>query len=232
MRWPTMKRSTRLIIIAMASLAVLGCIGASIPSSTLIVVIALAAFSIVGVLACTSDPAEDEDNPAWNITENNDESGGPDTDGLDTDPPDTGGYWARCCDDGEITTCYCPAGMACNYGWFEECPDGSCSLMGCPDVGVDAGDTGLDVGDSGTDVGDSGTDVGDTDTDAGMDTGHEYDTGEDGTWQTCCQNGEITTCFCPSDMACNYGWFEECEDGSCVPMTFGTEEGCPDADAG
>ena len=138
-----MRRSTRLLVIAIASLAVLGCIGASIPSSTLVVVIALAVVSVVGVLACTSDPVEEnEDNQSWNISENNEEdgdTGGLDTDVPNTDPPDTGGYWEACCEGGEITTCYCPAGMACNYGWFEECPDGSCSNFGCPDVGTDAG---------------------------------------------------------------------------------------------
>jgi len=59
---------------------------------------------------------------------------------------DTGGYWERCCRDGRLSTCYCPAGVACNYGDFIDCGDGTCGYGGdpamvCSDAGAprDAG---------------------------------------------------------------------------------------------
>lgn len=39
---------------------------------------------------------------------------------------------------------------------------------------------------------------------------------EDGRWEPCCQNGEVQSCFCPATMACNYGMFAMCDDGSCT----------------
>ena len=43
---------------------------------------------------------------------------------------DAGGYWEPCCVDGAITTCFCPAGLACNYGWYEDCGGGTCAEPG------------------------------------------------------------------------------------------------------
>src|SRR5690606_26612912 len=88
-------------------------------------------------------------------------------------PDDAGGSWESCCVEGRIDTCFCPAGTACNYGWYESCGDGTCAPRGgaCPDL--DAGVPG----------------------DAG------------GTWESCCVEGRIDTCFCPAGVACNYGWY-------------------------
>jgi hypothetical protein len=33
-----------------------------------------------------------------------------------------------------IDSCFCPAGVACNYGWYEDCGAGVCVFPGeaCP----------------------------------------------------------------------------------------------------
>jgi hypothetical protein len=100
---------------------------------------------------------------------------------LDSSDLDAGGSWDTCCQDGVITTCFCPADYICNYGWFEHCPGGGCAEIEseCPggtDAGVDAG----------------------------------------GDWEPCCQDGLVTTCFCPGGAECNYGWYNDCGDGTCV----------------
>lgn len=111
---------------------------------------------------------------------------GPDMGDADVDG---GGVWERCCNGGVIDSCYCPAGWACNYGWFTDCGDGTCEDPGsgtmCP---VDAGPP-----------------------DAAPDAG--------GYWEPCCVDGTITTCFCPAGLACNYGWFNDCGGGTCVGPT-------------
>jgi hypothetical protein len=107
------------------------------------------------------------------------------------DAGDAEGHWEPCCEDGVVTTCFCPAGVACNYGWYTPCDDGSCvGGVGaiCPED-------------------DAGTDAGD---DAG------------GQWEPCCEDGIITTCFCPAETICNYGLYVDCGDGTC---THG--EACP-----
>jgi hypothetical protein len=45
---------------------------------------------------------------------------------IDKDADIDAGYWEPCCMDGVISSCFCPAGAACNYGWFTTCEDGSC----------------------------------------------------------------------------------------------------------
>jgi hypothetical protein len=51
------------------------------------------------------------------------------------------GEWQGCCEDGVVTSCYCPAGVECNYGWYTPCGEGTCvdSWTTCPgaDAGVD-----------------------------------------------------------------------------------------------
>lgn len=110
---------------------------------------------------------------------------------------DAGGSWESCCESGRVSTCFCPAGWACNYGWYTHCGDGTCvSGPGqlCP--GQDGG------------------------TDAGPDAG--------GTWDPCCVDGTITTCFCPGGAECNYGWYTDCGGGTCV----NEPSACPVPDAG
>lgn len=55
-----------------------------------------------------------------------------------------GGTYSRCCEHGRVEMCFCPAGMACNYGWFTDCGGGACidgpsaDAAACPrDAGAD-----------------------------------------------------------------------------------------------
>jgi hypothetical protein len=123
---------------------------------------------------------------------------------------DGGGYWEACCVEGVIDTCFCPAGAACNYGWFTDCGGGTCTYEpSCGDAGTDAA---VDAG------ADAGFDAGSEEPDAG------------GYWEACCVDGMIDTCFCPGGAICNYGWYTDCGDGTCVA---GPGDACPDAaDAG
>jgi hypothetical protein len=61
-------------------------------------------------------------------------------DGDGTPRPDLGdGTWEPCCEDGQITTCFCPAGAECNYGRGLD----QCGTDGGRDATVDAApDTG------------------------------------------------------------------------------------------
>ena len=92
-----------------------------------------------------------------------------------------------CCIDGTLSTCYCPANYACNYDWNSCMPDGGND--GSTDAATDASE------DASTDASPDGTVDGASDaaTDAG------------GTWDPCCVEGRIETCFCPAGAACNYG---------------------------
>ena len=38
----------------------------------------------------------------------------------------------------------------------------------------------------------------------------------DGSWEACCVDGRIDSCCCPAGVACNYGWYTSCGDGTCV----------------
>src|SRR5688572_21644348 len=119
-----------------------------------------------------------------------DRDGGPEQDGghdggvVDRDGDvvgsDGGGYWGPCCADGVIDTCFCPAGLACNFGWFTDCGDGTC----LPDPSATCGGSDGGVRDGGRDGG-----------------GH---------WESCCNDGRVDLCFCPAGVACNYGWYEDC----------------------
>ena len=71
-----------------------------------------------------------------------------------TPAPDAGGdgTWEPCCEAGSdgighVSTCFCPAGWECNYGWFTPCGGDTCAFGECPgDAGAD--DAGAD--DAGT----------------------------------------------------------------------------------
>lgn len=114
----------------------------------------------------------------------------------------SGGSCVACCISGTLSTCYCPSNVACNYGW------NSC----LPDAGNDAS-TDAAVDDASVDASYDATV--DASRDASMDAG--------GTWEACCVDGRIETCYCPANAACNYGWFTACEDNMCVAPT----EECP-----
>jgi hypothetical protein len=115
---------------------------------------------------------------------------------------DAGGNWEPCCIGGYIDTCFCEAGWSCNYGWFTDCGDGTCED---PSVGMFCEST-----------------------DAGPPDAGPPDAG--GYWESCCVDGMVDSCFCPAGHACNYGWYTDCGDGTCVADPSG---GCAvDAGAG
>ena len=61
---------------------------------------------------------------------------------ADAGTSDSGeGVWERCCNTGRIDTCFCPAGWACNYGWFTDCGGGACAVGPemCPDADAGSG---------------------------------------------------------------------------------------------
>ena len=66
----------------------------------------------------------------------------------------------------------------------------------------------------------------------GADSGIDEDTGLDisygeGSWEECCKEGEISTCYCPGGVDCGYGAFTQCGGGSCAvpPMTCSGDAG-------
>jgi hypothetical protein len=66
--------------------------------------------------------------------------------------PDAPGFYEPCCETGpdgigHVSTCFCPAGWACNYGWFTRCGGDTCAFSTCPDAGLE--DAAADI-DSGT----------------------------------------------------------------------------------
>jgi hypothetical protein len=64
--------------------------------------------------------------------------------------------------------------------------------------------------------------------DGGMveDTGLDISYGE-GSWEECCKEGEVSTCYCPGGVDCGYGEFTQCGGGRCVvpPMTCSGDAG-------
>jgi hypothetical protein len=160
---------------------------------------------------------------------------------ADVTNPDGGepGSWVPCCEDGVLDTCFCPAETECDYGYFASCGDGTCtngsaeSIPACDRDGGQAErdaqqDAAVDAGRDADVSSDASMDAG---TDAGRDTG--IPVGQDaGDWEPCCVDGGITTCLCPSGVACNYGWYTNCGDGVCVYGFATTDVSICPADAG
>ncbi|MCA9544237.1 MAG: hypothetical protein KC613_07590, partial [Myxococcales bacterium] len=139
--------------------------------------------------------------------------GGPADGALEAGPGDMdvdGGFWESCCVDGVVDTCYCPANTACNYGWYQDCGDGTCAYDQCG--GLDQGPPDQGVPDQSVpdqSVPDRGA------PDEGVvDQGVEEPDG--GFWEPCCVDGVIDACYCPAGAACNYGWFQDCGEGTCI----------------
>lgn len=128
--------SAHRIVIALASLAAIslvlaGCAQAGPVAGLWPVALLLSALSMVGLAACGRASAP--------------------TDAA----VDGAASWEACCEDGVLTTCYCPAGWACNYSrGLRACGDGTCVYNenyqdttpcdpwddGPPDMGMDAGE--------------------------------------------------------------------------------------------
>lgn len=49
--------------------------------------------------------------------------------------------------------------------------------------------------------------------------------GDGGTWEVCCKDHVVDTCFCPTGATCNFGWYTDCGDGTCMPEVDAV---CPD----
>lgn len=131
---------------------------------------------------------------------------------------DGGGTYSNCCDNGQVTTCFCPAGAACNYGWYCVEEDGSCSTSSPRGYG-------------------GACDAGVPDLGGPPDGGPPIDLGPPdlgGDYEPCCDEGVVSTCFCPADAECNFALYCTWPDGTCSTEfggTFGAE--CPVAvDAG
>ncbi|QDG50802.1 hypothetical protein FIV42_08680 [Persicimonas caeni] len=213
-------RLAPLLLALAAAFLLAGCVnvaGGSLGVSLLVFLVALMG---LGAAACSDDTSEGRDT-GWQVGEDT----GSDADDADDATDTQDGRWESCCENGRVDSCFCPAGMACNYGMYTDCGDGTCSYdpQGCYDTG-DAGD----VSDT-TDTTDT-TDTSDTsDTTDTADTSDVTDE-PDGTWEPCCQDGQVDTCFCPAGVACNYGWYTDCGDGTCV-MGGGGQDECK-VDAG
>lgn len=122
---------------------------------------------------------------------------------ADASDLDAGGRWETCCEDGRISTCFCPASHSCNYGL---------GLIVCDD-GVRCG------------YGPGGDDDRERLCGAGLDAGVGRDAGgEPGEWEPCCLDGRVDLCFCPAGAVCNYGLYEDCGEGYCASPPG---SGCP-----
>ena len=144
--------------------------------------------------------------------------------------PECDGTWQTCCVEGELDQCCCPEGAVCNF-WFQPCPDGGCTFPGEPCTEPEpqcdgAWETCCVDGDvdqcccpegMACNYGDF-IDCGDDTCVGPMDTCAEPEPECDGTWQSCCVDGVVDQCCCPEGMACNYGWYNDCGDGTCVGM--------------
>lgn len=205
----------KLGLVSLIALFVGGCAGLSGLSAPVSMLVFSLVLVVGGVVACTPSDTDQRDD-AWSIEKDAEQ---PDdvrdaADGIDQ----AEGTWQTCCQNGEISSCYCPPGAACNYGRFTRCGGNTCTTgfgdAGCPPS--DAGDTG--------DVSDPDDTPDTTDADETVDTA-------EGTWQACCENGEISSCYCPPNVACNYGRFKRCGGDKCVVQWGNPEATCP-VDAG
>jgi hypothetical protein len=141
------------------------------------------------------------------------------------------GTWERCCVDGRISMCFCPAGLACNYGDFIDCGDGTCE--------VERGGSGPRCGDAGTPsvyevccdheaeqlttcACPGGLCAGASFATCAMGRCVHADTrctvsGPDpGPFFPCCQDGRITSCSCGGGAPCDPAPFTPCAAGTCV----------------
>lgn len=131
--------------------------------------------------------------------------------GLDM-TADAGGTYTECCDNGVVTSCFCPANNSCNYSWYCIEEDGSCSngygFTG-PRGACDAGVIDLGPPDAGP------PDLG-------------------GSYELCCIEGVVSSCYCPADAACNFALYCTWPDGTCTNGLGGSfGSACPVAmDAG
>ena len=210
MQW---RSFSRLLLWVSGMMLLAGCAGVA-RGSWGIGVLLLALLGMTGFLQTQTSCAPPTLNEG-NQEGNPDGDGGNQKDGVEVTKEETvEGAWQTCCENGKISTCFCPAGMACNYGWFTDCGGGVC--IATPNATCDS-----EVVPEGQP---ESTAESKPESMAESKPESTTEVQPEGTWQTCCENGKISTCFCPAEMACNYGWFTDCGAGTCIPDPRGT---CP-----
>lgn len=127
---------------------------------------------------------------------------------------------------GRLSSCYCPAGAACNYAPFTDCGGGVCRTT-----------FGLEPG-SCDDTPDAGpaADVSSRPDTAPRPDAPRIDAPDalDGSYEPCCETGpdgigHVSSCFCPAGWACNYGWFVSCGGDTCAFSECPGDAGAVDA---
>jgi|GEM_PF-5688517 len=212
-----------LLFVCLAAFVFAGCVNVAGGGMGLSLVTFLVLALGMGVVAC-SDDATTSGDTGWQVDDDiaseDTNSAGDTSQPADTNEPQDAaaadaqadaeeGTWESCCNDGVVDSCFCPAMMACNYGMYQSCGNGTCTYGGqpCPEI-------------------DAGVDIREEDIREDIDNGNDADIAEPGTWEPCCNDGIVDSCFCPADMACNYGMYHDCGEGTCV---FGGGT-CPDDD--
>ncbi len=180
-----LRPSLRLTLMAALVLFTMGCAATASAGSVPGIFLFIAALS-VGGLGCFISGDEETPQTLNNLTEPRDMSGSDMASDL-ADEPDAG-RWESCCNDGKISMCFCPEGVACNYGWYTTC---------APGAGVQCAF--------------NEEQCGPVDVDMAPDADMASDADMGGSWEPCCNNGQISSCFCPEGAACNYGWFTSCD---------------------
>jgi hypothetical protein len=117
---------------------------------------------------------------------------------VDGGAPDAPGHFESCCEQGRMSSCYCPPSTACNFGMAVTfCSDGTCFTTGmgsCPTIDAGAPDAA-------------------------------------GTFEPCCVDEHVSTCYCPPGAVCNFTLgVTNCGDGTCF-VGFGDAGSCVAPDA-
>lgn len=223
-----LRRGTILfVLLTGAGLFLAGCVGVSHGSPQSLLLLVLSVFLLIG---CSQAIHISPKEPTETTDETNRETA-TSPDERTTSPDDAGtqpeGNWERCCQNGTITTCFCPANMACNYGWFADCGNGTCvngPAASChegevPDGGEPAPDTRTEPA---PEIRPEPTPEPRPETrpepkpETRPEPVVETQPERKGRWESCCKDGKISTCFCPEGLACNYGWYKPCANQTCV----------------
>jgi hypothetical protein len=188
-------------------------------------------------VACFSTTDKDEDAAAGGaVTHKGGADDGGDAPGASGGVATSGGAMGTaetCCVDGLTSTCYCPAGVECNFGWFTEFfPDGTCCGQGGPACeGCTGGEGGIGgaggvSGAGGTAAGNGGTLTGGAGSGGGGVGGAAGAGGEGGggTWEQCCEEGVTSSCYCEAGVACNFGLDVEFLPGGTCCYTYEDSE--------
>jgi hypothetical protein len=190
---------------------------------------------VAGVMAfaCLGQ-SDDDDDPAAGGSGGRTNQGGSGDEGGATPEPTGGnaggtagqaGTMDICCVDNQTTTCFCPAGSSCNFGWFTDFyPDGTCCAQG--DATCSNGGSG---GAGGTDTGGTAGDATTGGNVSGGTSGSGPVGGEAGagTWEQCCEDGRTSQCLCPAGSVCNFGMDVEFLPGRrCCYTLDGDEHSC------